>query len=346
MSADSSSPSISTFEFNLEDTLRIIEAIGYSRFNAQYLPGAIHCPIEYPPDILDLFGPFPNSNNRPRPSGVLGRHPLPVRRILPWCDVQSLFNLRQTSFRLRKIISRSLIYRSIMNAIPLYHAMLGTKYAQNVLLIEFWEKLTTMWCDNCRGFAMLISIPEWVRLCQKCVETGVRIDNGLELGLGVSGFVRLSTFADWLSPGEAIPRWIRREGVTVGLKGWRRDVVEYNNVKRLDRGRPHSWNRMVQFNYLVTSAVPYVDPENGETETGIACKGCLPEPLERLSREGGVQIQRVYSREEFLEHFQWCYRAQLLWQAYQEDASIPIDTTDFARIQRAITSVETNQING
>ncbi|KAM0081769.1 hypothetical protein ACKRZS_006037 [Fusarium odoratissimum] len=216
---DYSSPSINAFEFNTQDTPRIIQAIGYSRFNAKYLPGAIHRPIKYPTAVLHSLESFANSSNRPRPSGVFGRHPLPVRRILPWCDVQTLFNLRQTSFRLRKIVSRSLIYKSIISALPLYHAILGTRYAQRVLLIEFWEKLTTMWCGYCGEFAMLISIPEWLRLCQNCVERGVRYGNGLDRGLGVSRFVRLSTFAEWLRPGEALPHWVCRESVGVGLKG-------------------------------------------------------------------------------------------------------------------------------
>ncbi|KAH7153906.1 hypothetical protein DER46DRAFT_612142 [Fusarium sp. MPI-SDFR-AT-0072] len=74
-----------------------------------------------------------------------------------------------------------------------------------------------MWCDHCGEFAMLISIPEWLRLCQNCVERGVRDDNGLDRALGVSRFVRLSTFAEWLPPGDALPRSVWRQ--TVGLKG-------------------------------------------------------------------------------------------------------------------------------
>lgn len=121
--------------------------------------------------------------------------------------------------------------------------------------------------------------------------------------------------------------------------------MEYGSVKQLDGGRPRSWKSLAQFNYLVTSAVPYMDPENDETESGIACKGCIWETPKRPRREYG--IERVYSREEFLEHFQWCYRAQLLWQAYcQEGSSIPIHRTNFAVIEGAINSVQTNQTNG
>ncbi|SCO90973.1 uncharacterized protein FRV6_15101 [Fusarium oxysporum] len=50
--ADSSLPSINAFEFNTQDTPRIIQAICYSRFNAKYLPGAIHRPIKYPTAVL------------------------------------------------------------------------------------------------------------------------------------------------------------------------------------------------------------------------------------------------------------------------------------------------------
>ncbi|VTT71419.1 unnamed protein product [Fusarium fujikuroi] len=78
------------------------------------------------------------------------------------------------------------------------------------------------------------------------------------------------------------------------------------------------------------------------TSEGHACGGPWPQ---RNPREDG--IERVYGRQEFQEHFEWCYRAQLLWQAYKQDGSnIPIHTTDYAVIQEAITTVETSQTDG
>ncbi|CVL06986.1 hypothetical protein FPRO06_12172 [Fusarium proliferatum] len=216
----SASRPITEFEYDAEDIPRIIQTIGYSRFSAQYLPGAIHRPIAYPPDVLDSLRPFPESNSGPRPRGVFDRDRLLISRVLPWCDVQSLFNLRQTNFRLRKIISRHIIYRHIIKALPLYHAILNTRYAQRVLAIDFWILLTTKSCDICGEFAMLISIPEWLRLCQYCVELGGRLGAGLDLTLKVSRFVRLSTFsAEWLAPGKVLPPRFWHRDFGVGLKG-------------------------------------------------------------------------------------------------------------------------------
>ncbi|KAF5529249.1 cyclin-like f-box [Fusarium napiforme] len=201
------------FEFNSADAHYIIKVIGYSRFSEQYLPGAIHSPAEYPSAVPDFLGPFPNPYNRPGRGGAFGR-------ILLWCDVQSLFNLRQANLQLRGIIARSLVYADIMKALPLYHAILGTKHAQRVLVTDFWDLISTMRCDVCEEFAMLISIPEWLRLCHTCVETGERRNNGgLDRRFGVSRFVRLSTFARWLAPGRAMPTqsWVKDYGV--GLKG-------------------------------------------------------------------------------------------------------------------------------
>ncbi|KAF5980945.1 cyclin f-box [Fusarium bulbicola] len=340
---------ITVFEFDTNDFPRIIQTVVYSRFNAQYLPGAIHGPIEYPRAVVDT--PH-NSNNRPRPSGVLGRDtlllrdPLIVRRIFPYCDLQSIFNLRQTNVRIRRIISGHILYRHILKALPLYHAILGTKYAQRVWALDFWNIFTKMPCAICGEFAMLISIPEWLRLCQKCVELGGRCGRGLDRSTKASRFVRLRHFAwEWLAPGRLIPGRFWHNDFGVGLKGWRRDIVEYSRVKHLDGGRPRIWKSLAPFNYLVMCAVPYMDPENFEMESGIGCKGCIKIPGSQTIKYEGME--RVYSREEFLEHFQWCYRAQLLWQAYEEeDASIPINTTDYAVIQRAITSVEASQANG
>ncbi|KAF5643504.1 tubulin-tyrosine ligase [Fusarium tjaetaba] len=178
-----------------------MEIIGYSRFTEQYLPGTIHSPAEDP--VLDFLGPFPN----------------PLDRILLRCDVQSLFNLRQVNLQLRGIIARSLAYGDITKALPLYQAILGTQHAQRVLVIDFWVLITTMRCNVCEESAMLISIPEWLRLCHTCVETGERNDSGLDHRLGVSRFVRLNTLAEWLASGRAIPTqsWVKDYGV--GLKG-------------------------------------------------------------------------------------------------------------------------------
>ncbi|KAF4499887.1 Cyclin-like F-box [Fusarium agapanthi] len=197
----SSPRSITAFEFNN----RIIQAIGYSRFNEQYLPGAIHGPIPHPPAILDLPAPCPST--------------APFRRVLWWCDVQSLFNLRHMNRGMREFISKSEIYKDIIKALPLYKAILGTKYAQSVLVIDFYNLLTTMHCDICGEFAMLINIPEWLRLCQSCVETGQRRGFGLDPRTRVSRFVLWSIFAESLAPGQTarIRYWDKDFGV--GLKG-------------------------------------------------------------------------------------------------------------------------------
>ncbi|KAF5537707.1 tubulin-tyrosine ligase [Fusarium phyllophilum] len=210
--AQSAAQPMTAFEFNSADAPYIRKVIGYSRFREKYLPGAIHRPANNPSAVLDFLGPFPHPRNRPRSRGEFGH-------ILLWCDVQSLFNLRQTNIQLRTIINGSQVYRDIIKALSLYRAILGTRYAQRVLVIDFWTKLTTMRCDICEEFGMLVSIPEWLRLCQTCVKTGERNDRGLDRRLGVSRFVRLSTFAGWLAPGRAIPSWYWHNDFGVGLKG-------------------------------------------------------------------------------------------------------------------------------
>lgn len=67
---------------------------------------------------------------------------------------------------------------------------------------------------------MLISIPEWLRLCQGCVERGDRLRAGLDTRLKVSRFVQLSTFAAWwLDPEKVIPPQFWDRDFGVGLKG-------------------------------------------------------------------------------------------------------------------------------
>ncbi|KAF5602408.1 cyclin-like f-box [Fusarium subglutinans] len=209
----------------LELNDRIIQTIGYSRFNEQYLPGAIHGPIPHPPAILDQPAPYFVPDNRPHPSIIFGNYPRPewpvgaLRRLIWWLDLQTLFNLRQTSRGMREFISQSEVYKAIIEALHLYKAILGTKYAQSVLVVDFYDLLTTMRCGICGEYAMLISIPEWLRLCQRCVETGQRRGFGLDPITRVSRFVTWNIFAQSLAPDAAARMRDWDRDFFVGLKG-------------------------------------------------------------------------------------------------------------------------------
>ncbi|MBE3049389.1 hypothetical protein IMZ48_44200 [Candidatus Bathyarchaeota archaeon] len=89
------------------------------------------------------------------------------------------------------------------------------------------------------------------------------------------------------------------------------------------------------YDFAVTCALPYLDTTAGNgtdaIDRGVACGGCY-----LVGRDGDTFRRRntLYSRDEFLEHFRWCEKAQLLWRDSNEgersagemlDASLSIE---------------------
>ncbi|KAF4343575.1 hypothetical protein FBEOM_2484 [Fusarium beomiforme] len=321
----------SLLPFNLDnvDRTRLIDSIGYL-LTDNNIPGAIFHPCKDPTPVHEsLLMPFVNPKRKVRPPDAFLRLlPQLVDRILSLCDVETIFELRQTTSQFRDYISNFAPYQSvILCALPLYHAILGTIYARNLPFGKFWRKLCTMSCEYCGAFAMLIDIPYWTRICCHCVEEGKG-----------TRYVQLSTVKTWLPEGQPIPLGVYLH--TVGLKGWRQSLVAYYKVRHLDvdHDRPvtRPFNYFSQANYMVTCAAPVLVPRTGDIEKGIACKGCMG--LRPQARLGCRRLdRRVYTNKDFLEHFRWCDRAQWLWKAYLQGFSpLEVGTTDLNTIQMSI----------
>jgi hypothetical protein len=82
------------------------------------------------------------------------------------------------------------------------------------------------------------------------------------------------------------------------------------------------------YNFMGSSALPYYNKLASKIERGMSCAGC------QLAYEKGIIGSRgegcaseardkVYAQDGFLEHFQWCEQAQLLWESSDEGSKRP-----------------------
>ena len=75
--------------------------------------------------------------------------------------------------------------------------------------------------------------------------------------------------------------------------------------------------------YMAMTALPFSEKASGGVEKGLCRTGCqstLEETI-RTSRINNSVISlrnRVYSPDGFMEHFQWCPKAQALWKLSNE----------------------------
>ncbi|EKV13290.1 hypothetical protein PDIG_39020 [Penicillium digitatum PHI26] len=84
-----------------------------------------------------------------------------------------------------------------------------------------------------------------------------------------------------------------------------------------ERTRVTQSKETVLLRYMVTTSLPYLDIESGGIQNGICCSGCqiaLEKALgsSRIQSNACVLRDKVYSYDEFMEHFLECREAQNL----------------------------------
>ena len=78
---------------------------------------------------------------------------------------------------------------------------------------------------------------------------------------------------------------------------------------------------------MVTTSLPYLDPESGAIQGGVCCAGCqiALEKYLRSSRppDNASDLRdKVYSHDEFILHFGECHEAQALWNSSSEGIDV------------------------
>lgn len=84
------------------------------------------------------------------------------------------------------------------------------------------------------------------------------------------------------------------------------------------------WSQSPILRFMASSSLPFLDPITEEIQTGVSCRGCQL-VLEAAPSEARFdRRERVYSREEFLDHFHQCEEARNLW-VLSQGGTVPIE---------------------
>ncbi|KAJ1330871.1 hypothetical protein MN608_04327 [Microdochium nivale] len=241
-------------------------------------------------------------------------------RILLECDIESVIAFRQASLGIRNIVDSFNEFPAIVrHAFKLLYALLRTGLAARHTLAELYSALTTEDCTFCGDFAGYMSILTWKRTCFACIH--FTLENQLVCQATAKRHFKLTT-----AQMRQLPSLKVLEG-TYCTQNWKYkarhrlvSVIQARQAAGTNQ-QDVSWllrPMFKKYNFMGSCALPYYDAESKTVDRGVSCTACV-RYIEQLMRRRrnmkdwvyDVRI-KVFSREEFLEHFQVCRRAQAL----------------------------------
>ena len=280
--------------------------------------------------------------------GNLARLPAELlHEVLPRMDMASLFALRQANLSSRRAVDSLPQYRRVAShGLDVFCALLRTRLAAHVSLLEFYDVLCTKDCAICgRKLAEFVSLLAWGRCCFACLHKDVPEVRVQALASAQRQFGLTAAEAGQLRSFKTLPGTYSMDETEDNA---RTIVVSALQAEMLPKPHPHqqpspppglhlpsvgsgfripaqdaqgvAQARNSRFRFMAACALPHYDARTGRAEHGVACAGCcrlaLQEPpvLENAVIKWAYEAyERVYSREGLLEHFRWCKWAQDKW---------------------------------
>ncbi|EXK33786.1 hypothetical protein FOMG_11024 [Fusarium oxysporum f. sp. melonis 26406] len=274
--------------------------------------------------------------------GSLDRLPLELLRdTLVRLDAHSLFKFRQTNLRSRQAVDSLKQYQLIvLHGLNLFCALLRTRLAVDISLLDFYNALCLKSCGLCGEFGGFISLLTWNRCCFKCLkeapETQVQT-----LSAARKEFRLTRVELDHLRSFKTLPGIYSMEESAYKS---RIAIVSLHQVSLICRQQSYvprqaqlaSSERNRKFNFMGSCALPYYDSRTGNVEHGMSCAGCqLALEKDIIGTKGEKWAfearDKLYARDGFLEHFRWCEQAQLLWKSSCEGKTKPTELPEAAR---------------
>ncbi|KAJ3524817.1 hypothetical protein NM208_g11905 [Fusarium decemcellulare] len=268
---------------------------------------------------------------------TLERLPLELsHNIISLLDMRSVFAFRQASVRCRVTVDSLKEYQlSVSHGLDLFCTLLRTRLASAVSLSDFHSALSTKACALCGGFAGFIFLLTWTRCCFRCLpfalETQARPLSYLRriLRLTKAQIAQLTTFKTL--PGVYTVREVSCKSRVIATSVDQAEIISgWQLGRRLWRGpdQPVDVEGDKKYNFMSTCALAYYDGRTGKVEQGVSCAGCqLALEKEIIGARGETWAweagDKVYCRDEFLEHFRWCEQAQRLWTSSEQGSRMP-----------------------
>ncbi|KAL2867388.1 uncharacterized protein BJX67DRAFT_85008 [Aspergillus lucknowensis] len=327
------------FCFDEEQTDAIIRIAAYHR--KDYPLSVIWFPHREHSDIYpSIATPFQRSSS----VGLGSLDQLPRELLfdtLYRLDMHSLFKFRQINLRSRQMVDSFCQYqRVVSHGLNLFCALLRTRVAIDITLLDFYQALCTKACALCGEFGGFISILPWKRCCFKCLqespETQMRTLASVrkQLRMTKAELGQLRSFKSL--PGiYSMDESVYKSRITLVSVhqaalacGWQSHALSHV--------QPGSSARNEKYNFMGSCALPYYDKRTGRAEHGISCAGCqlaIEKDIigTRRTKWGYDARDKVYAQNGFLDHFRWCEQAQSLWRSSGEGKTLPPELPVFAQ---------------
>lgn len=256
-------------------------------------------------------------------------------------DLHSLFQFRQTNLRGRQTVDSLKQYQIVVShGLNLLCALLRTRLAIDISLLDFYNALCTKACALCGEFSGFMSLLTWKRCCFEClreapdtqVQTLAVVRKQLQL---------IKSELDQVKSFKTLPgTYSMEESVhksRISIVAVHQAILVCGRQPNVPaQAQPASSKRSKKFNYMGSCALPYYDRSTDKTENGMSCSGCqlaLEKDIigSRGERWAFEARDKVYGRDGFLEHFRWCEQAQLLWILSDEGNNRPTELPEAAR---------------
>jgi hypothetical protein len=284
--------------------------------------------------------------------GALDRLPKElVLMILRGLDIASYLRFRGVNNRARNLASDNREYTLVVkHGLAGLKALLRVRMAHLFTITNFYKTLISPTCQFCGKFGPFLSLIKCQRCCFTCLEISPEL-RVLAIPAPKSFCTAVNVLKQDIEVCEpklrvvygkySLVSWpkVRRPRYLVSIK----DVfdklrsldtnrpIRYGNVGYLPEHQSHTGIHHYNcYRYMASTAFPWYDLDRNRLERGMSCKGCnfrVERYTQQHRREdppwGLNDRDRIYSEEEFIQHFRSCEYAREVWESARERQVIP-----------------------
>jgi hypothetical protein len=267
---------------------------------------------------------------------------LPLEIVYEMCfllDIQSLLSFRHTNRRGQQIVRVTRVYNAaITHALEALCVTLKTNIASWFTQSDFFRALCTRDCHFCSSFGGFSFLPSFTRCCFSCI----RKDSLPSILSFYFLKKRVKSSPGCLYSSVPTVRPLPRTYSTGEIvRKKRTQIIRTGFLSSLSLREEDKRTRVTQLNesallcYMVTTSLPHLDIESGGIQNGMCCSGCQVD-LEKALSSSRVQSNacalrdKVYSYDDFMEHFRECRDAQTLWKLSNQG----VDVTGLSKFVR------------
>ncbi|KAK3310799.1 uncharacterized protein B0T15DRAFT_519491 [Chaetomium strumarium] len=301
--------SITEYRFRKDQTDAIVRATAYHR--KDYCHSVIwFSPREHVGMRPSIATPFPRTPDMGL--GSLGRLPLELlHNVVLRLDMRSLFNFPQANLSSRQTVDSLHQYQMVVShGLNLLCALLRTRLAIGLSLLDFYHTLCTKSCDLCGEFGGFVSLLAWNRCCFACLqgapETQVQTLAGIrkQLHLTKAELGQLRSFKTL--PGiYSMEESVYKSRITVVSVHQAKLISGQQPYTAAAQVQPENSERNRKFNFMGSCALPYYDRRTSRVKYGMLCAGCqLALEKDIIGSRGEKWAfearDKVYARDSFL----------------------------------------------